>query len=76
MSREDKLIITLEHFEGEKKTAKELLKWMSNRWAKTGFKGPKSLGLFLRRYRFDRDESKYIIEQEKIENRKDIDGEW
>jgi hypothetical protein len=66
----------LEHFEGEKHTAKEILKWMCDRWAKTGFKGPKSLGLYLRRYRFEREDSEYIIEQDKIDERKEVDGEW
>ncbi len=76
LSRKEKLIIALENFVGEKVTSRELLKWMSNRWSKTGFKGPKSIGLYLRRYRFDRDGSEYIIEQENIEKRKEIDGEW
>ncbi len=76
LSRKQKLIRSLEHFSGEKRTAKEIINWMNKRWSKTGFDGPKSLGLYLRRYRFDKEGSQYIIEQEKIEKRKEIDGEW
>lgn len=68
--------MALEKYEGKWKSAAEILRWMDDRWSKTGFKGSKALGLFLRRYRFEKEEMKYLIEQEKIDQRKAIEGEW
>ncbi len=76
LSRKQKLIRALENFEGCKCTAKEIINWMNEKWSKTGFDGPKSLGLYLRRYRFDKKGARYVIDQDKIEKRKDIEGEW
>lgn len=66
-TRKDKLDKVLENHINEWITASELLSEIASKWKLEGFESARSLGLFLKRYRFDKKESEYLIEKEKIE---------
>lgn len=65
-SRKNKLDAVLREHIGEWITASCLLSEIGNVWNLEGFGSARSLALFLKRYRLDKDDSEYYIEEEKI----------
>lgn len=70
LTRKEKVDKILRENTGKWMTAKQILARIGNRWSVSGFSSSASLGLFLRRYKFKKDDIKYYISEEKVEQSK------
>ncbi len=75
-SREDKLERVLNEFVGQWVDIRAIYEKLQSYWRTLGFASARSLGLYMRRFKFDKDGGKYFIEKEKIIKGIETTNKW
>lgn len=70
LTRKEKLDKVLEDNIDKWMSARQLVNEIAKRWKVTGFSSARSMGLFLRRYKFKKEGKQYYIEKDKVKESK------